>query len=95
MKPVTAGAIQRMLEHNERELMSLDGTDPRQIDEASLARLTRQPAVLRYVIEALAEAEEDEDDQIVMSPEEKGSLVLLLKTAIDTLDEARERPGRR
>lgn len=90
-KPVTAGAIQRMLERNEQELMSLDGTDPQQIDEAALARLTRQPAVFRYVIEAIAEAEEDENEPLAMSPEEKGSLILLLKTAIDTLDEARER----
>ncbi len=93
MKPVTAGAIQRKLEHNERELMSLDGTDPGQIDEATLARLTRQPAVFRYVIEAIAEAEEDENEPVSMSPEEKGSLILLLKTAIDALDEARERQG--
>ncbi len=91
MKPVTAGAIQRRLEQNEQALMSLDGTDPQQVDEATIARLTRQPAVFRYVIEAIAEAEEDENQPVAMSPEEKGSLILLLKTAIDTLDEARER----
>jgi hypothetical protein len=89
-RPVTAGAIQRMLERNEQELMSLDGTDPQQIDEAALERLTRQPAVFRYVIEAIAEAEEDENQPVSMSPEEKGSLILLLKTAIDALDEAGE-----
>lgn len=88
VKPVTAGAIQRMLERNEEELMSLDGTDPQRIDEAALARLTRQPALFRYVIEAIAEAEEDENHPVSMSPEEKGSLILLLKTAIDALDEA-------
>jgi hypothetical protein len=70
--------------------MSLDGTDPQQIDEAALERLTRQPAVFRYVIEAIAEAEEDENQPVSMSPEEKGSLILLLKTAIDALDEAGE-----
>lgn len=89
-KPVTAGAIQRMLERNERELMSLDGTDPQQVDEAALERLTRQPALFRYVIEAITEAEEDENHPVSMSPEEKGSLILLLKTAVDALDEAGE-----
>jgi hypothetical protein len=88
MKPVTASAIQRLLEENERELMRLDGTDPQQIDETTIARLTRQPAVFRYAIEAIAEAEEDENEPVAMSPEEKGSLILLLKTAIDALDEA-------
>jgi len=91
MKEVTAGAIQRKLEQNEQELLSLDGTDPAQIDEAALARLTSQPAVFRYMIEAIAEAEEDEHDTVPMTPEEKGSLILLLKTAIDTLDDAREK----
>ena len=90
-KPVTAGAIQRALERNEAELMSLDGTDPQQIDETTIHHLTRQPAVFRYVIEAIAEAEEDENGPVAMTPEEKGSLILLLKTAIDTLDEERER----
>ncbi len=86
MKPVTGGAIQRRLEQNERELMGLDGTDPQLIDDRALAHLTHQPALFRYVLESIAEAEEDENEPIEMSPEEKGSLVLILKTAIDTLD---------
>ena len=93
LKPVTAEAIQRRLEQNERKLISLDGTDPQQIDEATMTRLTRQPAVFQYAIEAIAEAEENENEPVVMSPEEKGSLILLLKTAIDTLDEARGNGG--
>ena len=90
MKHVTAGAIQRKLEQNEQELMRLDGTDPQLIDDGAMAQLTRQPAVLRYVLDSIAEAEEDENEPVAMSPEEKGSLVLILKTTIDTLDEARE-----
>jgi hypothetical protein len=90
-KPVTAAAIQRTLERNEEELISLDGTDPQQMDETTIHRLTRQPALFRYVIEAIAEAEEDENGPVAMTPEEKGALILLLKTAIETLDEARER----
>ena len=88
VKPVAAEAIKRRLEQNEQDLMRLDGTDPLQIDEVALAGLTRQPAILRYVIEAIASAEEDENQPVAMSPEEKGTLILLLKTAIDTLDEA-------
>jgi hypothetical protein len=89
MKQVTAGAIQRRLEHNEQELMRLDGTDPQLVDDGAIAQLTRQPAAFRYVLESIARAEEDENEPVAMSPEEKGSLVLILKTAIDTLDEAR------
>ena len=71
--------------------MSNDALDGLADQINTIARLTRQPAVFRYVIEAIAEAEEDENQPVAMSPEEKGSLILLLKTAIDTLDEARER----
>lgn len=91
MRKVTAGAIQRKLEENESSLARFDGTDPRTIDDARLKRLTPQPAVFRYMIESISEAEEDENEPVLMSPEEKGALVLLLKTAIDTLDDALER----
>lgn len=87
MKLVTAGAIQRKLEENERSLAELDGTDPQTIDAALIARITRQPALFGYMIEAITTAEEDEHEPVVMSPEEKGAVVLLLKTALDALDD--------
>jgi hypothetical protein len=52
--------------------------------------LSGPPALFCYRIEAITSGEEDEDEPVTRSPEEKGSLILLLKTAIDTLDEARE-----
>ena len=88
MKPVTARAIQRKLEENEKSLSQFDGTDPQTIDAPLIARLTGQPAVFAFMIEAIVAAEEDEMEPVVMSPEEKGALILLLKTAIDTLDDA-------
>jgi hypothetical protein len=90
MKAVTAGAIERKLEENERNLGALDGTDPQTIDGAMIARLTGQPALFGYMIEAITAGEKEENESVVMSPEEEGSLVLLLKTALDTLDDARE-----
>ncbi len=90
MKPVTAAAIQRKLEQNERDLIRLDGMDPQAIDEATIAELTRQPAIFGSMLEAIASAQEDENEPLEISPEDKGSLILLLKTAIDTLDDARD-----
>ena len=81
--------IQRKLEENEKALESLDGLDPQSMDPGAVAKLTSQPALLSYVIDAIAEAEEDENEPVMMSPEEKGSLILLLKTAIDVLDDLR------
>jgi len=90
MKQVTAGAIQRKLEKNEEALARFDETDPQTIGDELVARLTPQPAVFRYMIDSITAAEEDENEPVMMSPEEKGTLVLLLKTAIDTLDDALE-----
>jgi hypothetical protein len=89
MRVVTAGAIQRKLEQNETDLARLDGTDPQAIDAALIEKITSQPALFGYMIEAITAAEEDENEPVVISAEEKGSLVLLLKTAIDVLDDVR------
>ena len=93
IKEVTPGAIQRKLERNEADLAQLDEAGPSSINEATVAQLTRQPALFSYMMDAIVSAEEDEREPVEMSPEEKGSLILLLKTAIDTLDDAREGKG--
>ena len=89
--PVTSAAIQKKLEENEGRLGELDGVDPQSLDLTALRRLSAQPMMLRHVIDSIAEAEEDEAEPLQWSPEEKGSVILLLKTAIDVLDESRER----
>jgi len=90
---VKAGAIQRTLARNEKSLSGLDGEDPTLLAEALVAQTTRQPALVAYLIEALSESESDKDDPVLMSEEERGTLFVLLKTAIDVLDEAREGPA--
>jgi hypothetical protein len=47
-----------------------------------------QPYVLRYVVEALMEASESEEDPIELSEQEFGCLFLVLKTVIDSLNKA-------
>lgn len=88
LKRVTPGAIQRKLEENERSLQSLDEAEG-DIDEASIRRLTTQPALFASMLAAIAVAEEEEEQPLVLSEGDKGELILLLKTAIDTLDDAR------
>lgn len=93
--PVTGAAIQKALMANEKTLAVLDGLDPQSIDDATLTTLTSQPAMLRFVVDSIGEAEEDEAAPVSISPEEKGSLILLLKTAIDVLDQARNQAHHR
>lgn len=88
--PITGALIQKRLIANEEALIALDGLDPQSSEAPSVDSLTTQPALLQYVFEAIAEAEEDENHPVQMSPEEKGSVILLLKTAIDVLEDARQ-----
>lgn len=64
-----------------------------QINEAFLERLMDsalwdQPYVLRYVVEALMEASQSQEDSVELSEQEFGYLFLLLKTVIDSLHKA-------
>jgi|JI8StandDraft_1071087.scaffolds.fasta_scaffold276856_2 hypothetical protein len=88
LEPITSAAIQRKLEENEKSLMSLDNAD-QEIDEAAIRKLTPQPMIFVAVLAAMAAAEEEEEQPLVLSEDDKGALILLLKTAIDTLDDAR------
>lgn len=85
---ITSAAIQRRLEENEQALMSLDGAD-QDLDEAAIRRLTPQPMVFVSVLAAIAGAEEDEEQPLRLGEDDKGELILILKTVIDTLDDAR------
>jgi len=88
LKRVTSAAIQRKLEENEQALISLDSAE-QEMDEAAIRKLTPQPMVFVSVLAAMAAAEEEEGQPLFLSEEDKGELIVLLKTAIDTLDDAR------
>ena len=87
---VTSDAIQKRLERNEQELARLDDVDIALIDTATYRQVTTQPALFRYMLETLAAAEENEDQPLAIPAEDKASLMILLMTAIDLLDEARD-----
>jgi hypothetical protein len=88
LKRITSDAIQRKLEENEQALMSLD--DSGEDDDAAIRKITPQPMVFAAVLAAMAAAEEEEEQPLVLNEDDKGELILLLKTAIDTLDDARK-----
>ena len=47
-----------------------------------------QPYVMKYVVDTLIEAPDDEDDPLPMTDEDTGFLFLLLKTVVEVLDKA-------
>lgn len=88
LKRITPSAIQRKIEENEEALSGLD--DPgEEIDEAMIRKITPQPMVFAAMLAALAAAEGDEEQPLTLGEDDKGELILILKTVIDTLDDAR------
>ena len=77
--------IEAAYERNLEFLSRFENADERFLEGAASSMDLSQPFVMKYLVEALIEAPE-EDDPIVLSEEETGELFLILKTVIDTLD---------
>jgi len=60
------------------------------LEKAALAQITKQPAVFAYMVEAIFEADQDEEDPVEMTEEQSGTLFWVLKTVIDVLHETRQ-----
>ena len=56
------------------------------IDRVASVQTSRQPYVVKYVADGLMEDDEGED-AVALTEEQKGFLFLLLKTVIDVLDQ--------
>lgn len=80
-------AIMAAHEKNEELMGSLDGGDEPAMVLTALKQTGSQPWVMTYLVEVLVEAPEG-DDPVDLSEEDFGELFLLLKTAIDVLNEA-------
>jgi len=75
-----------MSRHNEniRFMESLEGAHEKFIDRIANAQVSKQPYVMKYVIESLME--DAEEDDIDLTDEDIGSLFILFKTEIEVLD---------
>ncbi len=87
---VKAPAIDRKFKANEQALERLQGANARFLEKAALAQITKQAAVFAYMVEAIFEADQDEEDPVEMTEEQSGTLFWVLKTVIDVLHETRQ-----
>ncbi len=69
----------------ERLPESLEEAHEKFLDRVASVQTSRQPHVVKYVVDALIEEDEGKD-ALVLAEEQKGFLFLLLKTVIDILD---------
>jgi hypothetical protein len=70
-------------------LERLEGAHEKFIDRVALVQTSRKPYVVKYVVDALREDNEGEDP-LTLTDDQKGFLFLLLKTVIDVLDQKGE-----
>ncbi|MGZ3605733.1 MAG: hypothetical protein ACXU9P_12350, partial [Thermodesulfobacteriota bacterium] len=86
IKKISSEEITECYEHNENLMERLEGADEKFLDRIASVQTSRQPYVVQYVVDALMEEDEGED-ALVLTDEQKGFLFLLLKSVIDVLDE--------
>jgi hypothetical protein len=86
IKKISSEEIIECYEHNEGLIERLEGADEKFLDRIASVQTSRQPYVVKYLVDALME-EDEEEDAVALKDEQKGFLFLLLKTVIDVLDQ--------
>ena len=85
IKKITSKGIMDCYEYNEDLMGRLEGAHEKFIDRIARIQISKQPYVMKYVVDALIE-ESEEGDDVELTDEDKGFLFLLLKTVVDLLD---------
>jgi hypothetical protein len=85
LKRISPEEIINCYEKTERFIESLEGTHERFFERIAEAQLSGQPYVMKYVVETLMEAPEEEYP-IVLTEDDIGYLFLLFKTVVDLFD---------
>jgi hypothetical protein len=81
---ISSKEIMARYDENIRFIESIEGTHDKLIDRIAGVQVSKQPYVMKYVLEALME--DAEEDGIVLTEEDIGSLFILFKTEIEVLD---------
>ncbi len=82
---VSSDEIIACYEDNEKLLESLGGVHEKFFERIARVQMSSQPYVIRYIVETLFEAEQEEAP-ILPGEEDMGYLFLLMKTVVDVLN---------
>ena len=86
IKRISSEGITECYKHNESLMERLEEAHEKFLNRVASIQISRQPYAMKYVVDALMEEEEGED-ALTLTEEQKGFLFLLLKTVIDVLDQ--------
>jgi hypothetical protein len=85
IKKISPEEIIDCYERNEKLVESLEGVHDKFYERIARVQISGQPYVIKYVVETLFEAPEDEEP-VDLTDEDVGYLFLLLKTVVELLD---------
>jgi hypothetical protein len=91
IRKISSEEIIECHQQNEDLMGRLNGAHEKFLDRVASVQTSRQPYVVKYVVDALMEDDEREDAG-ALTEEQKGFLFLLLKTVIDVLDNKGMKP---
>jgi hypothetical protein len=83
IKKISSKEIIECYGHNEGLMERLEGAHDRFLDRVASVQTSRQPHVVNYLVDALMEEDDEGEDAMALTEEQKGFLYLLLKTVID------------
>jgi len=86
IKKISSEEVFECYQHNKVLMERLEGADETFVDRIVSVQTSKQLYVMNYVVDALMEEDEGED-ALIFTEEEKGSLFLILKTVIGVLDQ--------
>ncbi|MBI4682916.1 MAG: hypothetical protein HY757_07435 [Nitrospirae bacterium] len=82
---ISSDEIIACYEDNEKLLESLGGAHEKFFESIARVQMSSQPFIIRYIVETLFEADQEEDP-ILLGEEDMGYLFLLMKTVVDVLN---------
>ena len=85
IKKISPEEIIECYESNEDLMESLNGAHEKFLERIAEVQLSGQPYVMKYVVETLMEAPEEEYP-VALTEEDIGYIFLLLKTLVDVID---------
>ena len=87
IKKISHEEIIECYEQNEGIMERLEGAHEKFLDRIASAQTSRQPHVVNYVVDALMEEDDEREDAVQLTEEQKGFIYLLVKTVVDVLDQ--------